>query len=58
MKSLPSFIEGSPLYAMLLLERDSQGKTFTSVTSQYLHTKTRRRLARILNNKKKLQRQA
>ena len=58
MKALPSFIEDSPLFKMPLLERDSQGKISSSVTSQYLQTRTRRRLARILNDKKKLQRQA
>ena len=56
MKSLPIFIEDSPLCKMLVFERDSQGKISASVTSQHLHTKTRRRLSRILNNKKKLQR--
>ena len=58
MKALPIFIEDSLLFKMPLLERDSQGKISSSVTSQHLQTKTRRRLARILNNKKKLQRQA
>lgn len=58
MKSLPSFIEDSPFCKMITMGSDSRGQIFTSVTSQHLQTKTRRRLARILNNKKKLQRQA
>jgi len=58
MKALPSFIEDSLLFKMPLLERDSQGKISSSVTSQHIHTRTRRRLARILKDKKKLQRQA
>ena len=57
MKALPIFIENSPLYELLALERHFPGKTSFTETHQRSYPENKRKLVQELRHEKEIQRQ-